>query len=120
MSKQQSEEQEGSQEENVEHEDSNWNEISKLQDVGVNAGDIKKLKEAGCHTVESLVMRTKKSLCAIKGLSEAKVDKILEAAAKISVRIIEHVLFYLCLVYWFHYWCGNACQETRGSQDHNR
>ncbi|KAG2381652.1 hypothetical protein C9374_006036 [Naegleria lovaniensis] len=67
-----------------EDEDQSWNMIDKLQDVGIGAADIKKLKEAGIYTVESIMMRTKKKLCSIKGLSEAKVDKILEATSKIS------------------------------------
>jgi meiotic recombination protein DMC1 len=67
--------------EEVEH---TFSEIDRLQETGINANDIKKLKEAGCYTVESVQMRTKKQLCSIKGLSEAKVDKILEAASKIS------------------------------------
>jgi meiotic recombination protein DMC1 len=39
----------------------------------------------GCFTVESVLMRTKKELCNFKGLSEAKVDKIFEAAGKVKV-----------------------------------
>lgn len=31
-------------------------------------------------------MRTKKDICAIKGISEAKVDKFFEAAAKLKVK----------------------------------
>jgi meiotic recombination protein DMC1 len=34
--------------------------IEKLQDSGINVADLKKLKEAGCNTVQSLQMRTKK------------------------------------------------------------
>ncbi|KAL0489361.1 meiotic recombination protein DMC1 [Acrasis kona] len=86
MSKQESASQEESQEsqDEADQEEQTWNDVMKLQDVGINAGDIKKLKDAGCHTVESIIMRTKKSLCAIKGLSEGKVDKILEATSKIT------------------------------------
>ena len=57
--------------------------IDKLTDIGINAGDIKKAKEAGFHTVKSLVMTPKKNLYAVKGLSEAKVDKMVDAAAKL-------------------------------------
>ncbi|GAB4819384.1 hypothetical protein N2152v2_006430 [Parachlorella kessleri] len=46
------------------------------------AGDIKKAKDAGFYTCESLLMYSKKRLSEIKGLSEAKVEKILEAAKK--------------------------------------
>ncbi|KAK2945425.1 putative Meiotic recombination protein DMC1 like protein [Blattamonas nauphoetae] len=59
-------------------------EIEKLQELGVNAGDIKKLKDVGCHTIQSLQMRTRKDLLSVKGLSEAKLDKILEHASKIA------------------------------------
>ena len=46
--------------------------------------DIKKLKLAGICTVKGIQMVTKKKLCNIKGLSEAKVDKIKEAIVKVS------------------------------------
>jgi meiotic recombination protein DMC1 len=39
----------------------------------------------GVFTVEAVLMRTKKELCNIKGLSEAKVEKILEQAQKLKV-----------------------------------
>ena len=48
---------------------------------------MKKLKEAGHRTVGSVNMECKKKLTQVRGLSEAKVEKILEAATKISVRI---------------------------------
>ena len=39
--------------------------------------------QAGFHTADSLLMATKKTLCGIKGLSEAKIDKMLEQARKL-------------------------------------
>ncbi|KAG7578328.1 DNA repair Rad51/transcription factor NusA alpha-helical [Arabidopsis thaliana x Arabidopsis arenosa] len=57
--------------------------IDKLVAQGINAGDVKKLQDAGIHTCNGLMMHTKKNLTGIKGLSEAKVDKICEAAEKI-------------------------------------
>ncbi|KAK6913993.1 DNA recombination and repair protein Rad51-like, C-terminal, partial [Dillenia turbinata] len=57
--------------------------IDKLISQGINAGDVKKLQDAGIYTCNGLMMHTKKSLTGIKGLSEAKVDKICEAAEKI-------------------------------------
>ncbi|KAK1296584.1 hypothetical protein QJS10_CPB15g01878 [Acorus calamus] len=57
--------------------------IDKLISQGINAGDIKKLQDAGIYTCNGLMMHTKKSLTGIKGLSEAKVDKICEAAEKL-------------------------------------
>ena len=38
--------------------------------------DIKKLTEGGIHTIEALAHAPKKELLAIKGLSEAKVEKL--------------------------------------------
>ena len=55
-----------------------WMKIS-----GVSAADIKKLKEAGYNTVESIVYAPKKSLLAIKGISEAKADKIMAEGHKL-------------------------------------
>ncbi|XP_004496658.1 meiotic recombination protein DMC1 homolog [Cicer arietinum] len=57
--------------------------IDKLISQGINAGDVKKLQDAGIFTCNGLMMHTKKNLTGIKGLSEAKVDKICEAAEKL-------------------------------------
>lgn len=54
--------------------------IKALEEKGINGGDIKKLEEAGFHTVESVAFTPKKNLVTVKGLSEAKVDKIVDAA----------------------------------------
>jgi hypothetical protein len=51
------------------------------------AQDAKKLKEAGHQTFGSVKMECKKKLTQVRGLSEAKVERIIEAAAKITVRI---------------------------------
>ena len=51
-----------------------------LEEKGINAGDVKKLEEAGLHTVEAIAFTPKKALVQVKGLSENKVDKIIEAA----------------------------------------
>lgn len=86
----QSEKKQESQEEQEEQETTSgeakqaWTSVDKLQEFGIGAADIKKLKEAGVQTVESIKMRTKKALTNIKGLSEAKVDKILDACSKAS------------------------------------
>ncbi|KAF9434156.1 Meiotic recombination protein dmc1 [Entomortierella beljakovae] len=61
-----------------------FTEIDELQNHGINAADITKLKQAGICTVRCVQMMTKKSLCRIKGLSEAKVEKLKEAAAKLQ------------------------------------
>jgi hypothetical protein len=51
--------------------------VNKLQEAGIHANDIKKLSEAGLNTVESVAFTPKKFLVTIKGISEAKADKIL-------------------------------------------
>ena len=51
----------------------------------MSASDIKKLKESGLHTVEAVAYSTKKVLCDIKGISEAKADKLLDAASTRSL-----------------------------------
>lgn len=58
--------------------------VDQLQSQGINVADLKKLKSAGICTTRGLKMITKKKLCNIKGLSEAKVDKIKEAMMKLS------------------------------------
>ena len=55
--------------------------LQALEGGGVTAGDIKKLQEAGIHTVEGLAHAPMKHLVAIKGLSEAKVKKLKEQGA---------------------------------------
>ena len=61
-----------------------FQDIDELQKAGINAADISKLKAAGVCTVKGVQMCTRKLLLNIKGISEAKVDKIKEAAAKMS------------------------------------
>ncbi|XP_076955369.1 DNA repair protein RAD51 homolog isoform X1 [Bidens hawaiensis] len=57
--------------------------VEQLQASGIAALDIKKLKDAGLCTVESVAYSPRKELLQIKGISEAKVDKIVEAASKL-------------------------------------
>lgn len=57
--------------------------ISKLEEHGISANDVKKLQEAGFQTVESIAYAPKKELLAIKGISEAKADKVLNEASKL-------------------------------------
>jgi DNA repair protein RAD51 len=57
--------------------------VSVLEQHGIAAGDIKKLIEAGLNSIESILFQPKKFLITVKGLSETKIDKILEAAAKL-------------------------------------
>ncbi|CAG9764989.1 unnamed protein product [Ceutorhynchus assimilis] len=57
--------------------------VARLEGNGINAGDIKKLVEAGYHTVESVAYAPKKYLITIKGISEQKAEKMLAEACKL-------------------------------------
>lgn len=57
--------------------------IFKLERNGISNADIKKLMEGGFYSVEAIAFATKKNLIAIKGISEAKADKILQEATKL-------------------------------------
>ncbi|KAI9017350.1 recombinase rad51 [Gaertneriomyces sp. JEL0708] len=57
--------------------------IAKLEEFGISKSDCQKLMNGGFHTVESVAFTPKKSLLAIKGISEAKAEKILAEAAKL-------------------------------------
>ncbi|KAL1708333.1 Rad51-domain-containing protein, partial [Schizophyllum commune] len=57
--------------------------IDELQSHGINVQDILKLKSAAINTVSGVSMTTRRQLLKIKGMSEAKVEKIKEAAHKI-------------------------------------
>ncbi|CAM5998829.1 unnamed protein product [Sphagnum balticum] len=78
------EEKERGEEDEDEGDHANFVEIEKLQEHGINAADLAKLKGAGFCTVASLVMATRKELANVKGINEVKIDKILEAARKIE------------------------------------
>lgn len=52
-----------------------------------NVADLKKLKSSGVCTIKGIQMCTRKKLCNIRGFSEAKVDKIKEACAKVVTGI---------------------------------
>ena len=51
--------------------------VQKLQEGGISPQDIKKLADAGLHTVEAVAYTPKKNLIAIKGISEQKAERIL-------------------------------------------
>ena len=51
--------------------------VQKLQEGGISPQDIKKLTDAGLHTVEAVAYTPKKNLIAIKGISEQKAEKII-------------------------------------------
>lgn len=48
-----------------------------MQEAGISASDTDKLVKAGYHTVEAVAFTPKKQLLTVKGISEAKADKIL-------------------------------------------
>ncbi|KAF0991105.1 hypothetical protein HZS_7740 [Henneguya salminicola] len=60
-----------------------YQDVEILQNHGINVVDLRKLKSSGICTVKGVYMTTKKKLLSIKGISEAKADKIKEAAAKV-------------------------------------
>jgi hypothetical protein len=49
-----------------------------MQDVGIPSSDIQKLQNAGIFTVDGLARAPRRELEAVKGLSTAKVDKLLK------------------------------------------
>ncbi|KAI3856275.1 hypothetical protein MKW92_048442 [Papaver armeniacum] len=57
--------------------------VEQLQAAGIASVDVKKLKDAGLCTVEAVAYSPRKELLLIKGISDAKVDKIIEAASKL-------------------------------------
>ncbi|KIY51260.1 meiotic recombination protein dmc1, partial [Fistulina hepatica ATCC 64428] len=57
--------------------------VDELQQHGINVQDILKLKAAAINTVSGVNMTTRRHMLKIKGMSEAKVEKIKEAAHKI-------------------------------------
>ncbi|KAJ3388871.1 recombinase rad51 [Entophlyctis sp. JEL0112] len=82
----QSEEDEQQQQQNEQEEEEDMRGITKVQALeqcGISSGDIKKLCDAGLFTVEAVAFTPRKTLIAIKGLSEVKADKILAEAAKL-------------------------------------
>ncbi|XP_002737805.1 DNA repair protein RAD51 homolog 1-like [Saccoglossus kowalevskii] len=57
--------------------------IHKLESHGISANDVKKLEDAGYHTVEAIAYAPKKELIGIRGISDAKADKILNESQKL-------------------------------------
>jgi len=64
-----------------------------FQSRGIGAADVRKLKEAGLHTLEAVAFCPRKELLAIKGISEAKADKIMVWYDKKSIRNSFFFLF---------------------------
>ena len=79
--------------------------ITKLEVNGITSGDIKKLQDAGLHTIEAVAYTPKKMLLAIKGFSDAKADKILVGFTlikKICFNLIFLLFNQLNLFRWKH------------------
>ncbi|KAK8900051.1 recombinase rad51 [Tritrichomonas musculus] len=57
--------------------------LSALEGAGITAADLKKLSEHGFTTVESIAFSTKKNLVEVKGISDAKADKIIAQAGQL-------------------------------------
>ncbi|KAK3827661.1 MAG: putative DNA repair protein RAD51 [Benniella sp.] len=69
--------------EQEQEEETHYLPINKLTECGIAAADLEKLKSAGYRTVESVAFTPKKNLLLIKGLSEAKADKIIGEACRL-------------------------------------
>ncbi|KAF8926721.1 recombinase rad51 [Dissophora ornata] len=74
------------QEVEIQEEEANHLLIGKLEECGIQKADIEKLKSAGYYTVESIAYTPKKALLLIKGISEAKADKIITEATEFHER----------------------------------
>nr|ABC61978.1 DMC1-like protein [Trichomonas vaginalis]AEW27256.1 Dmc1 [Trichomonas vaginalis] len=74
-----------------------YDSIEKLQQAGINIADIKKLKEAGICTVGAVLMETKKHLANVKGISDAKVDKLIAAAQSLESESFTFISGATCL-----------------------
>ncbi|AAS54591.1 AGR101Cp [Eremothecium gossypii ATCC 10895] len=57
--------------------------VDELQNYGINASDLQKLKASGIFSVNTVLSTTRRNLLKIKGFSEVKVEKVKEAAGKI-------------------------------------
>ena len=86
-------------EEEMDEIEPSFDSIDKLVQAGINSADIKKLKEAGICTVGSVLMETKKKLANVKGISDAKVEKIIAAATSLDTS--------------FSFMSGNDCLAKR-------
>jgi DNA repair protein RAD51 len=69
--------------------------ITKLEVNGITSADIKKLQEAGLHTIEAVAYTPKKHLLNIKGISEAKADKIMVNNCILKIKISFYLRYFL-------------------------
>ena len=68
--------------------------VSELEQHGINRKDTEKLAQAGFCTVQSIAYATLKSLCQVKGVSDAKAQKLREIAYKIVPSTFTTCLLY--------------------------
>ena len=54
-----------------------------FQQHGITSSDVKKMEDAGYYTVEAIAFTPKKHLLTIKGISEAKADKIIVSTSTV-------------------------------------
>lgn len=66
-----------------EQEEKVYHPIEELQDHGIQHSDIVKLQEAGYYTVEAIAFATRKQLVLVKGITEAKVDRLMNSCDQI-------------------------------------
>ncbi len=65
---------------NLDQVEVNYQTLDSLIEHGVAANDVQKLNDAGFHTVESIAHATSRKLQEVKGISEAKVNKLKDIA----------------------------------------
>ncbi|RWS29513.1 hypothetical protein B4U80_11086, partial [Leptotrombidium deliense] len=58
------------------------NKLSELEGNGITSGDVRRLQENGFYTIQAVAYAPKKALVAVKGISEAKAEKIQMEAMK--------------------------------------
>ena len=80
-----------------------------LKAAGIASIDVKKLEDAGLCTVESVAFSPRKELLQIKGISDAKVDKIIQAGMSLS-SLYSHTLQYcFCCLFVLQYYAISLC-----------
>ncbi|KAJ1483281.1 Rad51-domain-containing protein [Baffinella frigidus] len=70
------------QQEDEEEEVQSYTDLDVITKHGVTKTDVNKFKDAGFKTLESVYSHSKKVLLAIKGITDAKLEKVLEACGK--------------------------------------
>lgn len=66
-----------------------------FQEKGIAASDLKKLEDGGVYTIEGLAHGSKKELALIKGLSDAKIEKMQKEGTRGFIQSKKNMLI-LC------------------------